>query len=380
LRKYNVIICGTWFGQVYLSAFLSGDPHFRLAGILARGSQRSRRYAREFGVPLYTHVNDILPGIDVACVVIRSAIIGGEGTEIAKSLLKRGIHVIQEHPVHFKNIKACLDLAKKNNVCYHINTHHVHVKPITTFIDYLVKARQKQEIIFIEGTCSFQTIYSLMDIIGRALGGIRPYGVTKALAWETSLLEEYKNNSSLGVIPFKCVQGIIKGIPFTLKIQTYYDPDDLDNNILIMHRLCIGMLNGNLTLVNTHGPVVWSQSFAIPKENQEEISFQKRSTAFIGQDTAAAVLYSEDPAPSLSSTAKTQWPDGVRLALNRLKEHILTNRTPAEQSMEYLTDLSSMWSELMRQFGEPQAISIPQAAPSFPDPLSYRKEIFSTHE
>lgn len=380
MRKYKVIICGTWFGQVYLSAFLSGNPHFRLAGILARGSQRSHRYAREFGVPLYTNVNEIPPGIDVACVVIRSTIVGGEGTEIAKSLLNRGIHVIQEHPVHSKNIKVCLDLAKENNVCYHINTHHIHVKPITTFIDYLVKARQKQEIIFIEGTCSFQTVYSLVDIMGRALGGIRPYGVTKALAWEAALLEEYKNNSSLGVIPFKCVQGIIKGVPFTLKIQPYYDPDDLDNNILIMHRLCIGMLNGNLTLVNTHGPVVWSQSFTIPKENQEEISFQKRRTAFIGQDTATAVLYSEDTAPSLPSVAKTQWPDAVRLALNRLREHMLTNRTPVGQSSEYLIDLSLMWSDLSRQLGKPEAIPIPKAVTPFPGPLSYRNEIFSANE
>jgi thiazolinyl imide reductase len=358
MKKYRVIVCGTQYGQVYLSAFLSGNPDFRLAGILANGSQRSKQYAKEFGVNLYTRVSEVPPDIHAACVVVRSTAAGGEGTKLAKEFLKRGIHVIQEHPVHPRDIENCLDLAQENNVYYHVNSHYIHVEPITTFIDYLEKAREKQKPLFIEATCSLQTTYSLLDIIGRALGGIQPYGFTRAIQWEPLLGQELKKHSPLGIIPFKCLQGIIKGVPVTLKIQHYYDPEDFDNHLLIMHRVCIGMNNGNLSLVNTHGPVVWSESFSINNNHKEENSFGKRKTAFIGCKTPTAELCSEHTAPSLADVAMKQWPDAVRRALNHLKENILTGLPPLEQSRQYLVDLGNIWINLMKQLGEAEKIAI----------------------
>lgn len=47
--------------------------------------------------------------------------LGGKGTEIAGALLEKGIHVIQEHPVHYNDIVKLLKVAKENNCVYQVS-------------------------------------------------------------------------------------------------------------------------------------------------------------------------------------------------------------------------------------------------------------------
>ena len=65
MKKYRVVICGTQYGQVYLSAFLARNSYFQLAGIMGKGSARTLQYAKEFGVPLYKSVSEIPSDIDI---------------------------------------------------------------------------------------------------------------------------------------------------------------------------------------------------------------------------------------------------------------------------------------------------------------------------
>lgn len=62
---------------------------------------------------MYTSVDNLTDDIGLACVVTRSGVLGGNGTELAKALLSRGINVIQEQPVHFKDVEECEKLARK---------------------------------------------------------------------------------------------------------------------------------------------------------------------------------------------------------------------------------------------------------------------------
>lgn len=174
MKRYRVLVCGTAYGQVYLSTFLKRNSCFQLAGILGKGSERTKRFAQEFGVPWYSSVNELPNGIDIACVAIRSTIAGGQGTMIAKELLKKGIHVIQEHPVHSGDIQNCLKVAKENCVYYQVNSHYVHVKPVTMFIDYMQALSKSIGLAYIEVTTAPQITYSMLDILGRALGRLSP--------------------------------------------------------------------------------------------------------------------------------------------------------------------------------------------------------------
>ena len=51
--------------------------------------------------------------VDAVCVVVKSSIVGGNGTDIVMQLLEKGIHVIQEQPIHSEEYKKCLIIAKK---------------------------------------------------------------------------------------------------------------------------------------------------------------------------------------------------------------------------------------------------------------------------
>ena len=116
----KVIVCGTTFGQFYMEAIKKFPEKFEFAGIYAGGSDRSKMCANSYGVPLYTNFDDIPNDIDIACIVIRSGALGGKGTEIALKFMERGVNVIQEQPVHYKDIAICVKSAMKNKVFFKI--------------------------------------------------------------------------------------------------------------------------------------------------------------------------------------------------------------------------------------------------------------------
>lgn len=109
---FRVLVCGTNFGRFYAEA-VHRRPGYALAGILSRGSTASRAYARSLGVPYYTDPDDLPAGVDAACVAVSSSISGGQGTELARALMDRGIHVLQEHPVHLTELTDNLRHARR---------------------------------------------------------------------------------------------------------------------------------------------------------------------------------------------------------------------------------------------------------------------------
>ncbi|OSK02703.1 Thiazolinyl-S-HMWP1 reductase YbtU [Escherichia coli SHECO001] len=98
--KQRVLIVGAKFGEMYLNAFMQPPEGLELVGLLAQGSARSRELAHAFGIPLYTSPEQITRMPDIACIVVRSTVAGGTGTQLARHFLTRGVHVIQEHPLH----------------------------------------------------------------------------------------------------------------------------------------------------------------------------------------------------------------------------------------------------------------------------------------
>ena len=94
----KAVVVGSTFGSVYAEGIKIADD-VELAGIVGRGSKRSAALAASYGVPLYQGANAVPANIDLACVVVRSAMVGGDGVEISRSFLEKGIHVIQEQPM-----------------------------------------------------------------------------------------------------------------------------------------------------------------------------------------------------------------------------------------------------------------------------------------
>mgnify|MGYP000599462763 FL=1 len=113
----NIIVYGSRFGQFYLEA-LKRMKGIKIVGLLAKGSDRSYECARYYNIPLYTSLDEVEERVDVACVAVKTGALGGEGANIAKQLLRKGINVLLEQPVHYKELGECYKIAQNQKVYF----------------------------------------------------------------------------------------------------------------------------------------------------------------------------------------------------------------------------------------------------------------------
>ena len=356
-RPLRVVVCGTIFGQVYLEAFRRPDPRLELAGVLGRGSERSRQCAETFGVPLFTSVDQLPDDVEAACVVIRSGLLGGRGVELATRLMERGISVIQEHPLHHDELAACLRVARRQRVVYELNSFYPNLAPVRRFLGATAALVKKQRLLYIDMACGFQVAYALLDIVGRALGGsLRRFSIAGVSAASAPAAGDVASQ------PYRVLQGSISNVPFTLRIQNQLDPSDPDNYAHLMHRITLGTEGGNLTLVNTHGPLYWSPRPHFPREVRDQdgdLHFDGGTTLgdlprCHGGVPSAAPIGPPD-APSFADVFAELWPEGVRNALLDLREGIRTGRDPLRRGQYHLT-LCRLWNDITERLGPPELV------------------------
>jgi thiazolinyl imide reductase len=351
-RALRAVVCGTTFGQVYLEAFSSADAGFELAGVLAQGSARSRACAAAYGVPLFTDPAQLGDDVDAACVVVRSGFLGGRGTELARALLARGIHVLQEHPVHHDELAACLREARRHGVVYLLNSFYVHLEPVRRFLAAGRELLARQAPLWVDASCGFQVGYALLDIIGTALGTVSPWRFADPL-------QPAAHAAAGGGPPaFRSLDGAIGGVPVTLRIQNQLDASDPDNFAHLMHRVTLGTEGGNLMLVSTHGPIVWSDRPRIPRGVRDPSgSSLFRAEAFDGQAGATSRVLGPAEAPCHKTIFTLLWPEGVRVALAGLRRAILDGTDPLERGQYHLA-LCRMWQEIAARLGPPDLVRL----------------------
>jgi pyochelin biosynthesis protein PchG len=365
-RPLRTVVCGTVFGRFYLEALRlkalrTASPAFALSGILASGSPRSRACAAEYGVPYYTRVDQLPEDTDVACVVVRSAVAGGPGGELARALLARGVHVLQEQPAHPDEVADCLRLARMHGVQYRLNSFYPHVEPVRRFLAAVRALRVLRTFRHVDAACSSQVLFPLLDILGRALGGLGPW----AFADPPSVAEV---RVATGVpVPFRLVHGAIAGIPLSLLVQNQIDPADPDNHAHLLHRISLGTDAGTLTLADTHGPVLWTPRLHVGRDRDGRLALDGPGTARLDQPTSA-FLGAPQPQPFRRTFAEL-WPEGVRRALDELRAAIAEggHGSPAGQ---YTLTLSRMWLDLTTRLGRPELISGTHAPPVHPSELT----------
>jgi len=334
----RVVVAGTRFGRVYLSAFRGGSFDFELAGILARGSERSLACARHYGVPLFREPEELPEDIDIVCVVVGTAVNGGDGCEIAQRLMRRGISVLQEHPLHPDELAACLRTAKEAGVAYRVNAHFAHLRPVRRFVALAEALRARQPVLFVDALASMQTLYTLLDIIGRLLGGLRPSAFEAAPAPSERLVALAKTPQ-----PFRGLHGVIAGVPVSLRIQNEIDPAEPDNYTHFFHRIAIGTEAGTLTLINTHGPVVWSPRAHMPADSQNRVFYEASPADHLDFPTCTGIGAGE--APSFREILAKTWPEGIRQALEEFGRAVDIREDPLAAGQYHLA-LANLWRDV----------------------------------
>jgi len=337
-RCLRVVVAGTGFGRVYLDA-VAQDPAFTLSGILARGSIYSADCAKRWRVPLYTRAVQIPDDTDIVCVVLRSGATGGNGSDIAQNLLARGIHVLQEHPVHAAEIADNLRAARQGNAAYAVNTLYPNLRPVRQFLSAAAWLRQRQRPRFIDAACNSQVAYPLLDIIGNAAGSLRPWSF-QALDVQTAH-------------PFRSLSASIAGIPVTLRVQNQVDPQDPDNHGLLMHRMEMGFDAGVLSLADTHGPVLWNARLHAPRENNGRLRMAGNGTERLAVSTVTRL--DDVPISSYHDVFARLWPDAVVAALHALRADIADPKRRIRSGL-WAQSVSLAWRDLTAQLGMPTLI------------------------
>ncbi|WP_437904647.1 Gfo/Idh/MocA family oxidoreductase [Sorangium sp. So ce327] len=353
-KKKRVVVAGTAFGRIYLDAVASAQESFTLAGVLGRGSEFSRKCAERYGAPLYTRVEDIPGDIDIVCVVVRSGATGGPGSDLARTLLERGIHVLQEHPVHAAEITACLKAAKRGGAAYAVNTLYPNVRPIRQFLAAAEYIRKRQRIQFIDAACNSQVAYPLLDVIGRAAGDLRPWSFSECAP-------RGGRPSPVADQPFQSLSATLGGVPVTLRVQNQVHPEDPDNHSLLMHRISLGCDAGVLTLADTHGPVLWNPRMHSPRDPTGRLIMSGPGTDRLAVEST--LILGDQHTRSYHDVFARTWPDAVVVALHDLCCDI-ADPPRRIRSGQWALGVSLAWRDLTERIGMPELIR-----PETPEPL-----------
>ncbi|MDH6131236.1 pyochelin biosynthetic protein PchG [Kitasatospora sp. MAA4] len=359
-RPLRTVVCGTVFGTFYLQALQTASPDFELVGVLANDSPRSRRCAAEYGVPYYTGVEQLPDDVDVACVVVRAAVAGGAGGDLARALLARGVHVLQEQPAHPDEVATCLRAARAHGVRYQLNAFYPHVEPVRRFLAAAQALRALRTCRYVDAACASQVLLPLLDILGRALGGLGPWAFT-----DPAPVAEVRAATGAPVT-FRLVHGAVAGVPLTLRVQNQLDPGDPDNHAHLLHTVSLGTDAGTLTLADTHGPVLWNPRLHVGRQQDGRLALDGPGTEHLDQPTGSP-LGAEQPR-SFRRTFAELWPDGIRHALGELRTAILDDG-PGSSRGQYDLTVSRMWLDLTTRLGRPELIGGAQSPPVHPADL-----------
>ncbi|WP_217550676.1 bifunctional Gfo/Idh/MocA family oxidoreductase/class I SAM-dependent methyltransferase [Pantoea sp. GbtcB22] len=335
-RPLKVLVCGSTFGQFWLSALQHHPQRFVIAGMLASGSARSVDCANRYDIPLYTNPASLPDDIDIACVVLRAAVMGGAGSELAQQLMVKGIHVIQEQPVHHDEVVANLRIARQYGVQYRVGNLYPHLPAVHQFIQASERLLRRQKPQFIDAACASQVAFPLIAMLAEALDTTRPW--------------QFIAQPQQAGAPFQSVQGSIGGIPLTLNVHNEVDPEDPDNHFHLLHQITLGFPGGRLSLTDTHGPVMWRPRLHIPDTVKRDHDFSSAQSAHLMEETSAII--GEAQCPNWRTALSEQWPAAIGVDLLSLADSIQDSDAP-RWSPQSLLSQCQMWQALTKELGYP---------------------------
>ncbi len=312
MKRVRVLICGTNYGRIYRDAIQQAPGVFELAGILARGSARSKEMAKESGVPLYQKVESLPGDIDIAC-----AAMGTSGEEAVLRLLERGIHVLCEHPHKPEFIDAAMRTAAHHGMCFHVNGHFAGLKAASAFIKYCNLVGRFGAPFFLDAMVTDRSLYGALDILRRITNTLEP-GELSA-----------RDHSS----PFTVIKGAVGGVPVTFQIQRsetegHIVLKDGDPRYIVDHRLAAGFPQGVLTMLSIAGPVIWNFNI-----NRSSAMNRPIWTFIYGRPVTSFDLYRQRVRANLVA---------VQCLVKSVREHVI----PEGQTRGHILDVSLAWSRI----------------------------------
>ena len=310
----RVLVCGTNYGATYIRALAAGHANVRLTGILSTGSARSLAYAQQAGVGHHTDAERIDgDDFDIACV----AVPGEAGFELALALLRRGIHVVCEHPIAAEQMHRALDIAQTRERVFHVNAHFADLLAPQAFYRGLAVASQSGPALHYELAVNLRTLYSGLDLVGRALGSLA----------DIEIVPPRQDGDTPDLFATLRLAG--PNARISLLCQNFASAADDGSATLLNHRCSATFAHGNLLLAESNGPVLWFPSATSMQPQQ----WRNYLPVEMGQVDAAQLQRQRD---------------GANLAaLLDLIDTIRGQTSVPHQQPTYLRQLAELWERVL---------------------------------
>lgn len=322
----NVIVCGSTFGSYYVEAINRNSKDFKISGIFAKGSVRSKNLADKYNIPLYTNLEDLPDDIDLACVILRSEGVGGEGTEICHKLLNKKINVIQEQPVYYNHQRTCLELAIDNRVVYMTANIFSHFENIRSFIEYSKAIKKLSKLLYINASFSVQVSYTAIDIL--------------IMAGAYGKLDIKKVECDSCTQPFDILCGKLGDIPINIEYNNRFNPEYPDYNMHLMHKIDFYFTDGVLSLNDTYGCVSWRPRSYVKFNNYNKYL----------KDELAYINLFEGYSLSINDIYSQIWIEAITKEILEAKNYILNARMNSSRVNRELI-VSKNWKTLQDAAG-----------------------------
>jgi len=311
----RVLVCGSNYARVYITALAREPRKYQLAGILAQGSDRSQQVAALNGVPLYSSTEELPDNIGLACAAMSSA-----AWPTVLQLIRRGIHVLCEHPYPAGKLKKALALAQEHRSQFHVNGHFANLPAPKAFIQDCRRTSSLASPEFVEVMATERSLYGALDILASAVGRMPPLRVRVLSRRAKFVLLE----GTLGKIPVR-VSVQVSGTNGTGRLA------DGSPAYLLDQRLTVAFPAGLLTLLSMAGPLVWNNT---PAQVQSE---KPLWIAVCGQETQTVAQLLEQ---RIQANVE---------ALNSIRKSIQGHGTPETQQPQHILEVSRAWESIGRQ-------------------------------
>jgi pyochelin biosynthesis protein PchG len=336
-HRPNAVVFGTTFGQVYVDALCLPHSPYQLNGIAAKGGARSRGLAAQHGVGFITAGQPLPGNTRLACVVVRSGLLGGPGSEIVQYCLTHGLDVVQEHPVHLRELTQHVRTARQHGASYYLNTFYDGLPVVRAFGQRAQALIAQRQALHLELRSSYQAAWGALDLLSQLapISTLRLHAAAPQVAPQPAVQPD--------VPAWRRLSGhMTDSLPsLGLQVDVTLDPLDPDNHPHLLVRAELFCRTGTLLLADVHGPVLWLPRPHVPSGSHAQATAESQFSviceAFEG---------------SFSDGVRTLWPEAVN--------HLLTQVAAQHKSTAWLEraqrhlDLCSAWTLVSSQLGLPQ--------------------------
>ncbi len=336
--KKKVIVCGTRFGQFYIEA-LKNMEEVELVGILAHGSERSKKCAEYYGLPLFTDIKALPEDIEIACVAVKAEVMGGNGSELSMELMKKGIHVIFEQPMHLKGTAECLRYAQTHQLKFIIGNLYKNLPAVKNFIENVRKLSQREKPLYVNVDFATQVSYPLIHILLDIMPTLRNWKV----------VGEVKEAQ-----PFQSLVLVDNGTEIIFRAHNEIDKKDMDGYLHLLFQISVGYTGGRVTLLDPHGPVIWQPRIHFPKEDIIPAKLSDISEGSMTEQNTVLLYERNETQKQLFSES---WPkviaEDVRVMVQMIEKE---DRAAENQRVQKQLLRCQLWQQFMQMLGYPQIV------------------------